>query len=82
MRHSLGPVPNPNGTPGEEWIEAADLQAAIRIATERAFVIIEADLAAGRLNPGSTISIRDDNGKTVHVVRFRDIVGDAGAEAN
>jgi len=81
--HSIyGPVENSDSSCEGERIAAEDLKAAIRIATERAFERIAADVSAGCLNPASCIVIQDETGKTVHIVSFEDLIDSAGRRPN
>jgi len=80
MTHFLRPVRSPDARDDEEFIAVPDLSGAIRLATERAYEIIAADLAAGTLNPNGCILVRDDTGKTLHIVQFSDLIDGAGEQ--
>ncbi len=58
----------------EEGIHVRSLEDAIAIAVKSAMEIMTADLIEGKLDLRPSISIRDEAGKIVHVVRFRDLV--------
>lgn len=77
-----GPTADVNGPFREERFEASNLQAAIGIATERAFETMAADLAEDRLKPDRCIFIQNDKGETIHIIRFRDLIENPNPRSN
>lgn len=57
-----------------EGIQVRSLEDAIAIAVRSAMEIMTADLVEGKLDLCPKISIRDETGRVVHVIRFRDLV--------
>lgn len=57
-----------------EGIQVRSLEDAIAIAVRSAMEIMTADLVEGKLDLRPKISIRDETGRVVHVIRFRDLV--------